>query len=108
VKVGRVILAPMAESTAQAALDRIEVDADFAQRVRDAGSSEASLAVLAAEGFDVTSDEMRDATVERFGGQLTPEQLDALSAGITDKDVWTGFGIVAGATVVLSAAAAAV
>ena len=72
----------MTNSAAAAALDRIESDEAFAQRVKDAGGPEASIELLKSEGFDVTENDMRDAAIDRYGDQLTTEQLDALAAGV--------------------------
>jgi predicted ribosomally synthesized peptide with nif11-like leader len=93
---------PMTLASAQAAIDRMEADEFFANRVKDAGSPEAILAVLTSEGFDVTSSDMRDAALDHFGDQLTQEQLDALAAGV-DAEVWVFIG---GGTVLVAAAAA--
>jgi predicted ribosomally synthesized peptide with nif11-like leader len=93
---------PMTLASAQAAIDRMEADEVFANRVKDAGSPEASIALLTSEGFDVTSSDMRDAALDRFGDQLTQEQLDALAAGV-DAEVWVFIG---GASVLVAAAAA--
>jgi predicted ribosomally synthesized peptide with nif11-like leader len=96
----------MSTDAANAAIDRIEADEDFADRVRDAGNPEASLEVLRSEGFDVTREEMRDATLDRFGDQLTLEQLEAVSAGSDgDTGALVVFGIISAG---MAAAAAAV
>ncbi|MGH9224757.1 MAG: hypothetical protein ACRD2W_13500 [Acidimicrobiales bacterium] len=75
----------MSASAAEAALHRMETDEDFAARVRDAGGAAASIAVLQAEGFDTTPEEMRDALVDRFGDSMTEEQLAALAGGNSMK-----------------------
>jgi predicted ribosomally synthesized peptide with nif11-like leader len=93
----------MTLASAEAVIDRMEVDEDFADRVKDAGGPEASIAVLRSEGFDVTPSDMQDAFLDRFGDQLTQEQLDALAAG-TDPEVV----VMATLTVVGTAIAAAV
>jgi predicted ribosomally synthesized peptide with nif11-like leader len=81
--------------SAQAAIDRMEVDEDFANRVKEAGGPDASIAVLTAEGFDVTPGDMRDAAIDRFGDQLTQEQLDTIAAGMAPADVpFVVFGVV--------------
>jgi predicted ribosomally synthesized peptide with nif11-like leader len=72
-------------ASAQAAIDRMEIDEDFANRVKDAGDPEASIGVLRSEGFDVTPSDMKDAVLDRYGDQLTQEQLDAIAAG-TDPE----------------------
>ena len=71
----------MTSSAAAAVLDRIESDEAFGQRVKEAGGPEASIELLKSEGFDVTPGELRDAVLDRYGDQLTPEQLEALAGG---------------------------
>jgi predicted ribosomally synthesized peptide with nif11-like leader len=93
----------MTLASAQAVMDRMEVDEDFTNRVKDAGGPEASIAVLTSEGFDVTPSDMRDAFLDRFGDQLTQEQLDSLAAGADD-----GMANMVALTVVACAIAAAV
>jgi predicted ribosomally synthesized peptide with nif11-like leader len=100
----------MTREAAGAALDRLDTDEGFARRVKDAGSVEGSLAVLREAGFEVTPEEMRDATVERHGDQLTPEQLDVISGGNQASDIRDGLIFAGGAlagTVVAGAASAA-
>jgi predicted ribosomally synthesized peptide with nif11-like leader len=95
----------MTLASAQAVIDRMEVDEDFATRVKDAGGPEASIAVLTSEGFDVTPADMRDAVLDRFGDQLTQEQLDALAAGADAGDKWVLFGVSAGVGAAVTVAA---
>ena len=72
----------MAASDAQAVLDRMAADEDFAQRVKEAGGPKASVALLRDEGFEVTQQEMRDAVLDRYGADLTPEQRDDVAGGV--------------------------
>jgi hypothetical protein len=74
----------MTRASAEAAVDRMESDEAFAARIKGAGGREPSLGVLRANGFDVTADDMRDVFLDRFGDQLTTEQLDAVSGGLDD------------------------
>jgi predicted ribosomally synthesized peptide with nif11-like leader len=71
----------MTSTSAGAALDRIEADDGLAQRLTEAGGPDGALAVLRAEGFDVTPEEMRDAVLDRYSDQITAEQLDAVAGG---------------------------
>jgi predicted ribosomally synthesized peptide with nif11-like leader len=87
----------MTLASAQAVIDRMEVDEGFANRVKDAGNSEASLTVVRSEGFDVTPSDMRDAFLDRFGDQLTQEQLDAIAAGVDAGEVAGIAAVVLGA-----------
>ncbi len=99
----------MTNSAAAAALDRIESDEAFAERVKDAGGPEASIELLKSEGFDVSENDMRDAAIDRYGDQLTTEQLDALAAGVSDHDLFIGsVGAAVGVGAAAAAAAAAV
>jgi len=93
----------MTNSAAAAALDRIESDEAFAQRVKDAGGPEASIELLKSEGFDVTRADLRDAALDRYGDQLTTEQLDALAGGSEP----IGPAVVAGVAIAATAAAMA-
>ena len=98
----------MTAAAANAVVDRIEADESFAARVKEAGGSEASLAVLRAEGFDVTADDMRDALVDRYGDALTTEQLDAIAAGASqEEEELVTVGIIFGSMAGMMAVAAA-
>ena len=95
----------MTNSAAAAVLDRIESDEAFGQRLKEAGGPEASIELLKAEGFDVTPSDMRDAVLDRYGDQLTSEQVDALAAGFDER---TAAGVIAGVAATAFALAAAV
>jgi hypothetical protein len=58
-----------------------------------------------ARGYDVDSDDVRDAFLERYGNDLTEEQLAAIAGGINTDDFIQG--VVWGAGSVVSFAAAA-
>src|SRR5262245_10151209 len=94
---------------ANAALDRLEADEAFARQVSDAGSPEASLRVIQSAGFEVTAQDMRDAAIDRFGEQMTTQQLDALAAGKLEPleiaGISAGAGVVVGAAIFAAAAA---
>ncbi len=92
----------MSAEAAEAAIDRLEIDSDFAERLKSSGGTDAAIALLGAEGFDVTPQEMRDAVLDRFGDQLTPEQLDQVAAGVDAGVVAAGIGI--GAILIVGAA----
>jgi predicted ribosomally synthesized peptide with nif11-like leader len=94
----------MTLASANAVIDRMEVDEDFANRVKDAGGPEGSIAVLSSEGFDVTPADMRDAFVDRFGDQLSQEQLDAIAAGADTGELIMGTIVFLGGIAVCAAA----
>jgi predicted ribosomally synthesized peptide with nif11-like leader len=84
----------MTASDAQAFLDRAETDEDWAAEfdaIKD--DQEAVLAKVHAAGYDLTQQEILDAFMDRYGAELTPEQLDQIAAGSDDA------GVIAGAVV---------
>jgi predicted ribosomally synthesized peptide with nif11-like leader len=63
----------------------VETDEEFAAELTSlVGDPAAVFAHVQAAGFDVTEAEIRDAFLERCGAELTPEQLDAIAAGVDD------------------------
>jgi Nif11 domain len=99
----------MSIDAANAVIDRLDVDEAFAIRLKNAGGPEQALPLLAAEGFDVTPQEMRDVVLDRFGDQLTAEQLDRVSAGMSERDaIRMADGVLIGMGVAAAAAGAAV
>ena len=100
----------MTEEGAVAFLDRVEDDEGFARELgslrHDPG---AVLETVQAAGFDATPDEIREAFIERYGAELTQEQLDEIAAG-TDPGVIAAAaagGSVAAVAIVFGAVAAA-
>jgi predicted ribosomally synthesized peptide with nif11-like leader len=96
----------MTSASAQAVIDRMEVDEDFANRVKDAGGPEASIAILGSEGFDVTPSDMRDAFLDRFGDQLTEEQLETIAGGTETGELVAGIAVFIGGIALCAAASA--
>ena len=83
----------MSQSDAVAFLERAETDEAFAADVEKAqGNQQAVLAKVKEAGYDVSEEEIYEAFTDRYGLELTPEQLDQVAAG-TDP------GLIAGATV---------
>ena len=78
----------MSEQGAVAFLERVEADEDFA---RELGSLKedppAVVERVHAAGFEATPDEIREAFIERYGAELTQEQLDQIAAGVTEGDI---------------------
>jgi lactobin A/cerein 7B family class IIb bacteriocin len=63
---------------------------------------------VAAEGFDATPEEIREAFVEAFGAELSEEQLAAIAGGLSPDGIATvSFGAVIGASAIAAGAAAA-
>jgi predicted ribosomally synthesized peptide with nif11-like leader len=99
-------LAVMSQAQAEAFLDRVESDEDFARELESLREDPpAVLERVHAAGFDATPDEIREAFLDRYGAELTEEQLDAIAAG-TDPTVIAG--TVVGVVVWVAAASAAV
>ena len=89
-------------------LDRLEEDEAFAVELESLKSDPSSVyAAVREAGFDVTPDEIKMAFMERFGSELTPEQLELIAAGISGADVLNFVVPVAIVSVLGFAAAAA-
>ena len=83
----------MSMTDAVAFLERAETDPEFAADVESVKEDQqAVLAKVQAAGYDVTPDEILEAFTDRYGVELTPEQLDEIAAG-------ADAGVVAGAVV---------
>ena len=73
----------MSVEQAEAFINRVESDEAFAAELESLKDDQAAVqAAIVAAGFDATPDEIRDAFVDRFGDQLTEEQLAAIAGGI--------------------------
>ena len=73
----------MSVEQAEAFINRVESDEAFAAELESLKDDQAAVqAAVVAAGFDATPDEIRDAFVDRFGDQLTEEQLAAIAGGI--------------------------
>ena len=80
----------MSMTDAEAFLERAETDAEWGAEldaIRD--DSEAVLAKVREAGYDVTRQEVLDAIMERYGAELTLEQLGQFAAG-SDAEVIAG------------------
>ena len=102
----------MATSNVDDFFDRIDTDAAFAARLGEASADPATVReILAGEGFDVDPEDVREAFLERFGSQLSEEQLAAIAGGLSgEARVAIGVGApvaAAGITIGVLAAAAA-
>lgn len=96
----------MSHSDADGFLQRLESDQDFAASMNKvAGNPEATHERAHAAGFDFTPEEMLDALGDRYGVELTPEQLDQIAAGDDTETIVAG--VVGGTLLVGTLAAAA-
>ena len=97
----------MSVEQAEAFMDRVESDEAFAAELESLKDDQAAVqAAIVAAGFDATPDEIRDAFVDRFGDQLTEEELAAIAGGVDDwqKPVIAASTLVVGAVVAAAAA----
>ena len=96
----------MSQQQAEAFIARVQEDPEFAERLSALKDDPAAAqALVAAEGFDATPEEIREAFVEAFGAELSEEQLAAIAGGLSDLGIQM---IAASATVAATGAAAAV
>ena len=94
----------MSVEQAEAFMDRVESDEAFAAELESLKDDQAAVqAAVVAAGFDATPEEIRDAFVDRFGDQLTEEQLAAIAGGNDDLII---VGLVGAIPAVVGAAAA--
>lgn len=95
----------MSSAAAEAFIDRLESDEDFAKELEAKNDHpDAVLEKAHAAGFDATPEEIRAAFLDRYGAELTPEQMEQIAAG-TDPVVIAG--TVVGVAVWVGAASAA-
>ena len=100
----------MSVEQAEAFMDRVESDEAFAAELESLKDDQAAVqAAVVAAGFDATPEEIRDAFVDRFGDQLTDEQLATIAGGIGDIDpALAAAGVVGGAVLIAAAITAAI
>ena len=73
----------MSSESTSSFLDRLETDEAFAQQIADLREDPAAVqAAIAAAGFEVSPDEIREAFLERYGSTLNEEQLAAVAGGM--------------------------
>jgi predicted ribosomally synthesized peptide with nif11-like leader len=96
----------VSQAQAVAFLDRIEADEEFAEDLRSVKDDPETVhARIRAAGFDASPDEIREEFLDRYGAELTPEQLDQVAAGWSDQDTNT---VLIVASVIAAAAAGAI
>ena len=72
----------MSIQQAEAFVARVQEDPDFADRLTALKADPTAVhALVVAEGFDATPEEIRDAFLEAFGSELSEEQLAAIAGG---------------------------
>jgi len=97
----------MSAQQAEAFIARVQEDPDFAERLAALKDDPAAVqALVAAEGFDATPEEIREAFLETFGSELSEEQLAAIAGGLSQEDGATIGALVGGAVVGVAAMAA--
>lgn len=78
----------MSEAAASAFLNQLEDDEEFAVTLESLKDDPSSVySAVRAAGFDATPEEIKMAFMERFGSELTPEQLETIAAGIDGSTV---------------------
>jgi len=100
----------MSIQQAEAFVARVQEDPDFAERLAALKDDPTAVqALVAAEGFDATPEEIRDVFLEAFGSELTEEQLAAIAGGMEDWEIahYAVTGTIVGGLVVVGAAGAA-
>ena len=94
----------MSVQQAEAFIAQVQKDPDFADRLAALKDDpKAVQALVAAEGFDATPEEIRDAFLEAFGSELSEEQLAAIAGGLNDLTEGEMSGIYAGMAVTAAA-----
>jgi len=89
--------------------DRVDSDDSFAQQLETVRTDPAAVqAVLVDAGFDLDPEAVRDGFLDRFGSQLTEEQLAAVAGGLTqDQNMAVVAGVsIGGAGIAIGVAAA--
>jgi predicted ribosomally synthesized peptide with nif11-like leader len=72
----------MSQTDAVGFLERVESDESFARELEALKDNpDGVYEKVKAAGFDAEPEEIREAFVERYGAELTPEQLDQIAAG---------------------------
>jgi predicted ribosomally synthesized peptide with nif11-like leader len=85
----------VSQADATAFLDRVETDEEFAKELESVSDDPpAVLNKMRAEGFEVEPEEVRTAFLDRYGTELTSEQMDQIAAGVTtEQGILIGIGV---------------
>lgn len=90
----------MSTERAAALLDKMETDEAFLAELTAVNSDPAAVLAKAREaGFDTTPEELKQVVLERYGSELSTEQLDQIAAGYSPGEI----GAMVGGSVVLAA-----
>jgi len=93
---------------AEAFVARVQEDPDFAERLAALKDDPTAVqALVAAEGFDATPEEIRGVLVETFGSELSEEQLAAVAGGFNEGTFVVVGSMVGGSVLVAGALTAA-
>ena len=78
----------MSKTDAVAFLERVESDEPLARELEALKDNpNAVYEKVKAAGFDARPEEIREAVAERYGAELTPEQLDQIAAGLDTEQI---------------------
>lgn len=98
----------MPTETVDAFLDRVASDEVFASQLADLRDDPTAVVAFAARaGFDLDPAQMQDALVDRFGDQLTEEQLAAIAGGLGGGAIAAIAVVGVGGSIAVAAACAA-
>jgi predicted ribosomally synthesized peptide with nif11-like leader len=85
----------MSVQQAEAFIARVQEDPDFAERLNALKDDPAAVqALVVAEGFDATPEEIFSVFLETFGSELSEEQLAAVAGGFDEATFVVVGGIV--------------
>jgi len=99
----------MTDAAARRFLEQVEYDEVFANELEEIkGHPDAVLRRIRAAGFDVTQAEVRDAFLDRYGAQLSPDQLASLAAGAQEDTAILAVEIAGGVATAAAITAAAI
>jgi predicted ribosomally synthesized peptide with nif11-like leader len=79
----------LSAQAAEAFLEHVEGDEEFARELESVGKQEAVLEKVHAAGFDATPEEIRAAFLDRYGAELTAEDLDQIAAGMSSTTIFS-------------------
>lgn len=89
----------MSMTEAEGFLERLESDEPFARELEALKENpNAVYEKVKAAGFDAQPEEIREAFAERYGAELTPEQLDQIAAGMDPEQI---AGVAVGSVMIL-------